>query len=94
MRVDHIMEKMVERKIVYLIELVLVILGLLCFAVVIKNNKEDALKRGNQILSRRESEKKYLHRDSHQTAARLKSLEESKKMSITMPSFVSTSPNE
>ena len=71
------MKKMVERKIVYLIELVLIILGLLCIAVVIKNNKEDALKRGNQ-------------RDSHQTAARLKSLEESKKMSITMPSFVST----
>lgn len=88
------MEKMVERKIVYLIELVLIILGLLCIAVVIKNNKEDALKRGNQILSRRESEKKDLHRDSHQTAARLKSLEESKKMSITMPSFLSTSPNE
>ncbi len=37
------MEKMVERKIVYLIELVLIILGLLCIAVVIKNNKEDAL---------------------------------------------------
>ncbi|MGO2314800.1 MAG: hypothetical protein ACTH5K_02480 [Pseudolactococcus laudensis] len=34
------MEKMVERKIVYLIELVLIILGLLCIAVVIKNNKE------------------------------------------------------
>lgn len=49
------MKKIVEDKILYLIEIVLILLGLLCSAVVIQNNKSDALNRGNQILSRREN---------------------------------------
>lgn len=49
------MKKVIENKIVYLIEIAPIVIGLLCAVVVIQDNKEDARLRGNQILSRRQS---------------------------------------
>ena len=66
------MKKVIENKIVYLIEIALIVIWLLCAVVVIQDNKEDARLRGNQILSRRQS---------HHTLVRSKKPEPSKSIS-------------
>ena len=84
-RVGHNMKKIIENKIIYLIEIALIIIGLLCIAVVVQNNKEDALNRGKQILLRRES---------HHTVVRSKRQAPSKSMSKAVSTFVTHLPDE
>ena len=79
------MKKIVEDKIVYLIEIALIKIGLLFIAVVNQNNKEDAINRGNQILLRRES---------HHTVAQSKKQESSTSVSKAVSTFVTILPDE
>ena len=79
------MKKIIENKIVYLIEIALIIIGLLCIAVVVKNKKEEALHRGNQILS---------HHGSYHTVVQSKKTEHSKNVKKAISTFVTSLPDE